>query len=67
MGVAGLVVEPMNRMALADAFERMCLHPEERAAMGVVGRERVRRFYRQEQMVETYRELYEEVTSGWRA
>ena len=67
LGTCGLVAEPMNRMALAAAFERMCTHPEERAAMGAVGRERVRRFYRQEQMVDTYRRLYEEVASSWRA
>ena len=67
LGVAGLCVEPMNRMALADAFERMCAYPDERLAMGEVGRERVRRFYRQEQMVQTYRDLYREVADSWQA
>lgn len=67
LGSAGYCVEPMNRMALAAAMERMCAQPAERAAMGEVGKRRVQRFFRQEQMVETYRKLYEEVVGSWRA
>lgn len=67
LGCAGYCVEPMNRMALCTALERMCAHEDERRAMGEVGRERVRRFFRREQSVDTYRALYREVGEQWRA
>lgn len=67
LGLAGYCVEPMNRMALAGAMERMCADPAGRLAMGEVGRKRVGRFFRQEQMVQAYREIYREVASSWQA
>lgn len=67
LGCAGYCVEPMNRMALCAALERMCLHADDRLAMGEVGRARVRTYFRKEQMVATYRDLYREVGDGWRA
>ncbi len=61
LGIAGMCVEPMNRMALASAMERMCTNADERLAMGEAGKRRASRFYRQERMVATYRELYQEL------
>lgn len=67
LGWAGFCVEPMNRMALASALERMCADADERRAMGEIGRKRVCTYYRQEQMVTTYTALYQEVVSSWQA
>ena len=67
LGCAGFCVEPMNRMALASALERMCADADERRAMGEIGRKRACTYYRQEQMVTTYTDLYQEVVSSWQA
>ena len=54
-------------MALASALERMCADDDERRAMGEIGRKRACTYYRQEQMVTTYTDLYQEVVSSWQA
>ena len=61
LGEAGLVVPPMHRLALADAMERMCRSEAMRKEMGAIGKERVRRYFRHEQMREKYAMLYREV------
>ena len=61
LGAAGYCVPPMHRLALADAMEQMCRSRRQRLEMGEIGRERVRRFFRHEQMKENYAKLYEEV------
>ena len=56
LGVAGFYVPPMYREGLARAMERMCRKLRE--AMGQVGRERVKTYYRHERMLDEYRALY---------
>ncbi len=67
LGPAGLCVPPMHREAISGAMEQLCTHPEERYRMGVAGRERVRRYYRHEEMIQNYLEAYEEVFAQWQA
>ena len=61
LGAAGYCVPPMHRLALADAMEQMCRSRQQRLEMGRIGRERVRCYYRHEQMLGSYAKLYEEV------
>lgn len=66
LGMAGYCVPPMNKQALSLAMEQMCrLSGQERAAMGAIGRERVRLSYRHETMMEKYRTMYKEATAQW--
>lgn len=58
LGVAGFYVPPMYREGLARAMERMCASRKLREAMGQVGRERVKTYYRHERMLDEYRALY---------
>lgn len=66
LGRAGLCVPPMEREALCSAMERMCTHTEERYQMGKVGKERVERFFRHEDMIRNYEDAYSEVMKQWR-
>lgn len=61
LGQAGYCVPPMYREGLADAMEKLCVSRERRIRMGKAGQERVKRYYRHEQMMENYRMLYREV------
>lgn len=58
LGAAGYCVPPMYRQGLADAMERMCASRTRREAMGRIGQQRVKTYYRQEQMLQNYRQLY---------
>lgn len=60
LGTAGYCVPPMNRSAIASAMEKMCLDRQQMLEMGRIGQERVRRFFRQEQMLDNYRKFYQE-------
>lgn len=57
-GTAGYCVPPMYRQGLADAMERLCASRARREEMGEIGRKRVERYYRHEQMLANYRALY---------
>lgn len=59
-GPSGYCVPSGDREALYDAMERMCVFREERRRMGEAAGKRVRRFYRHEDMVRKYREVYRE-------
>lgn len=65
-GKAGIVVPTMHPQAIADAMERLILHPGIRKEMGEAGRKRVNRFFTHEDMVQKYNAMYEEVLSKWR-
>lgn len=65
LGSAGICVPPMHREALASAMERMCVRTEERYQMGIIGKKRVERFYRHEDMIRNYQETYTEVMKKW--
>lgn len=67
LGVAGFCVPPMHRGAICDAMERMCVHNEERYAMGQVGKERVRRYFLHDDMIRNYLNAYDEVFARWQA
>lgn len=60
-GEAGFCVPPMYREGLAAAMERMCESRSLRLRMGKNGQARVKAYYRQERMLQKYRELYREV------
>ena len=60
-GEAGYCVPPMYREGLAAAMERMCESRRLRLRMGENGQARVKAYYRQERMLQKYRELYREV------
>lgn len=64
LGAAGICVPPLNKNELAKAMEYLCENKDTRIKMGNVGRERVSRFYRHEDMLEHYKEVYKEVCSG---
>lgn len=65
LGVAGYCVPPMYREALCDALEMMCTHTEERYQMGQIGRKRVEKYFRHEDMIRNYQEAYDEVFRRW--
>lgn len=65
LGVAGYCVPPMHREALSSAMEQMCLKTEERYQMGIVGRKRAELFFRHEDMVQNYLDVYDEVLRRW--
>ena len=57
-GTAGYCVPPMYRQGLADAMERLCASRARLEEMGEIGRKRVERYYRHDQMLANYRALY---------
>ena len=54
------------REALCAAMERMSSRAEERYRMGQVGKRRVELYYRHNDMVRNYRNVYTEVMTNWR-
>lgn len=60
-GRAGYCVPPMYREGLAEAMEKLCVSRNRRLRMGENGQNRVKAYYRQERMLEEYRQLYREV------
>ncbi len=65
LGAAGLCVPPMHREALCDAMEWMCTHPRERYEMGHTAKRRVERYFRHEDMIRNYQQVYDEVFVRW--
>lgn len=65
LGPAGFCVPPMQRDALCEAMEILCVKPELRYKMGVAAKERVRRYYRHEDMIKNYLDSYGEVFRRW--
>ena len=47
-------------------MERMCLRVEERYRMGQIGKKRVEQFYRHEDMIQNYKQVYAEVMENGR-
>ena len=63
-GVHGLLVQPGDPDALAEAVASLLRDPERRAAMGEAGRERQRRDFDFTRMVRRLEERYEELLAG---
>lgn len=57
-GVAGYLAPPMHREGIAHAMERMCRSRSEREKMGEIGRKRVDTYFRHENMIKLYEDLY---------
>ncbi|MGQ0603950.1 MAG: glycosyltransferase [Anaerolineales bacterium] len=62
--VTGFVVPPHSPAALADALTQLQRDPALRARLGAAGRERARREFTVERMVERVEAVYEEVNSS---
>jgi glycosyltransferase involved in cell wall biosynthesis len=65
-GVQGLLVEPQDPAGLGDAIARVLSDPEEARRMGARGRERRRREFDIDVMVENLQNLYLELFAGTR-
>lgn len=65
LGTAGYCVPPMHRKALCDAMESLCVNAEERYRMGLVGKKRVERYFRHEDMIRNYQTVYDEAMRNW--
>lgn len=65
LGQAGYCVPPMYKEAMADAMEFLCTHQETCFQMGKIGKERVEKFFRHEDMISNYQQLYDEVMKEW--
>ena len=63
LGVAGLVVPPMNKEKLAAAIVNMCIDETMRNNMAVVARKRAQTRYTHEISMDKYRLLYNELMS----
>ena len=64
LGSAGICVPPMQSHRIAGAMETLCLNEEERRRMGQVGKTRVSRFFRHEDMIRNYQNVYQEVAGN---
>jgi glycosyltransferase involved in cell wall biosynthesis len=60
-GAAGILVEPEQPAQLADALGRLLDDPQERARLGTVARERVRRDFDRSTMARRILEIYREL------
>lgn len=58
---AGLLVDPQNPAAIAEAIEYLLTHPEEAQNMGKRGRQAVEQHYNWEQEAETLLDFYQKV------
>jgi glycosyltransferase involved in cell wall biosynthesis len=63
LGESGFVTRVANPEETAAALIRLARDPRLRARLGAAGRERVVRFYRREDMIESYRALYRDMVS----
>lgn len=66
-GRAGYYVAPMYREGLADAMEKLCVSEPRRRRMGENAQNRVKTYYKHEDMMKNYRKVYREVEekNGW--
>jgi glycosyltransferase involved in cell wall biosynthesis len=62
-GVTGLVVPPSDKLALAEALEKLLSDAKLRASMGMAGRERVQRLFSTEAHVTGVVNVYQSLLS----
>ena len=60
-GVAGFLAPPMHREGIAHAMDKMCRSKKDREKMGEVGQRRVDAYFRHENMIKLYADLYKSV------
>ena len=60
-GITGLLVQPRDSKALAEAIIALLQDQERAEAMGRAGRERVEKYFSVERMVQQTEALYEEL------
>ncbi|MBK5210889.1 MAG: glycosyltransferase family 4 protein [Coriobacteriia bacterium] len=63
-GETGILVEPDDSAALADAIRDLVTDPQRAHAMGEAGGKRVRELFTERQMVDSYIELFKKLTEG---
>ena len=63
-GVSGLLVEPENAIALAEAIQRLIDDPELRDRIGKAARLRIEKHFSIEKEVAAHEQLYEEMMAG---
>lgn len=59
LGKAGCIVPVMDSKAMAEAILDLAKHPEQRKKMGEIGKRRVDKYYRKENFLKQYHELYQ--------
>lgn len=64
-GEAGLCVPPMDIQRMMDAMYILCTDHERRYKMGIAGRKRVEKYFRHEDMINNYLNVYREVFDKW--
>jgi len=64
LGASGLITPVASPQATAQAIIQLWRDKDLRLRLGQAGRERVRRFYRQEQLYSTYTDLYQQYING---
>jgi glycosyltransferase involved in cell wall biosynthesis len=63
-GETGILVPPGDARAIADAVQRLLLHPEQRVAMGAAGTRRIEEHFSWRVCAEKTAALYDEVLSS---
>lgn len=64
-GMAGILCHIMNIGEIANAIVELATHPQEREKYGEAGFERVKKYYRSEQLTERYREIYDSIAEKY--
>ena len=64
-GCAGLLVPPMQPHALSLAMEELCRDREKRMDMGRAARQRAKKYYQHNDMINRYQKAYDEVFRLW--
>lgn len=60
-GKSGILVEPRNAEAIANAVINLHRHPEKRREMGIIGRKTVEQKFSEEMMIDSYEKLFYEL------
>lgn len=64
LGASGLITHVASPQETAEAIVQLWRNSDMRASMGRAGRERTRRYYRQEQLYHSYQQLYHRYISS---
>lgn len=64
-GKAGICIPPMDIQEMINAMYILSTNSEKRYKMGVAARNRVQKYFRHEDMIKSYSEVYREVYRRW--